>query len=43
MVTVHIDYGAPLKNGVLTSSGRLVCPWHGKAGGRGVVNGRGVF
>jgi hypothetical protein len=24
-----VDYGAPLKNGVLTSSGRLVCPWHG--------------
>jgi apoptosis-inducing factor 3 len=25
------DYGAPLKNGVLTDSGRLVCPWHGKS------------
>ena len=24
-----VDYGAPLKNGVLTSSGRIVCPWHG--------------
>lgn len=22
-------YGAPLVNGVLTKSGRLVCPWHG--------------
>lgn len=22
-------YGAPLKNGVLTSDGRLTCPWHG--------------
>eukprot|EP01117_Protostelium_nocturnum_P016379 TRINITY_DN647_c0_g1_i1.p1 TRINITY_DN647_c0_g1~~TRINITY_DN647_c0_g1_i1.p1 ORF type:complete len:612 (-),score=252.09 TRINITY_DN647_c0_g1_i1:128-1786(-) len=22
-------YGAPLVNGVLTSTGRLVCPWHG--------------
>lgn len=22
-------YGAPLVNGVLTESGRLVCPWHG--------------
>ena len=22
-------YGAPLKNGVLTADGRLVCPWHG--------------
>ena len=22
-------FGAPLKNGVLTSSGRLTCPWHG--------------
>jgi len=28
-IVVTIDYGAPLKNGVLTSSGRLVCPWHG--------------
>ena len=24
-------YGAPLANGVLTSSGRCVCPWHGAA------------
>ena len=40
---MNIDYGAPLKNGVLTSSGRLVCPWHGKGGVRVVVNGRGVF
>jgi nitrite reductase/ring-hydroxylating ferredoxin subunit len=22
-------YGAPLKNGVVTESGRLTCPWHG--------------
>ncbi|KAI9710031.1 MAG: hypothetical protein M1828_002334 [Chrysothrix sp. TS-e1954] len=22
-------YGAPLKNGVVTSEGRLTCPWHG--------------
>ena len=22
-------FGAPLKNGVLTSDGRLTCPWHG--------------
>jgi apoptosis-inducing factor 3 len=22
-------YGAPLENGVLTASGRVVCPWHG--------------
>ena len=22
-------FGAPLKNGVLTSEGRLTCPWHG--------------
>lgn len=22
-------YGAPLKNGVLSSDGRLTCPWHG--------------
>lgn len=22
-------YGAPLAKGVLTSSGRLTCPWHG--------------
>ena len=22
-------YGAPLKMGVLTSDGRLTCPWHG--------------
>jgi len=22
-------YGAPLVKGVLTKSGRLVCPWHG--------------
>ena len=22
-------FGAPLKNGVLTSNGRLTCPWHG--------------
>lgn len=22
-------YGAPLKNGVVTSDGRLTCPWHG--------------
>lgn len=22
-------YGAPLKNGILTSEGRLTCPWHG--------------
>ncbi|KAJ5782125.1 hypothetical protein N7457_003899 [Penicillium paradoxum] len=22
-------YGAPLKNGVVTSDGRLACPWHG--------------
>lgn len=22
-------YGAPLKNGVVTEEGRLVCPWHG--------------
>jgi nitrite reductase/ring-hydroxylating ferredoxin subunit len=22
-------YGAPLKNGVLTGSGRITCPWHG--------------
>ncbi|KAF7327448.1 hypothetical protein MKEN_00322900 [Mycena kentingensis (nom. inval.)] len=22
-------YGAPLKNGVLTADGRVVCPWHG--------------
>jgi nitrite reductase/ring-hydroxylating ferredoxin subunit len=22
-------YGAPLSKGVLTSSGRLTCPWHG--------------
>jgi nitrite reductase/ring-hydroxylating ferredoxin subunit len=22
-------YGAPMKNGVLTSDGRLTCPWHG--------------
>ena len=22
-------YGAPLKNGVVTAAGRLVCPWHG--------------
>jgi len=26
---IGVDYGAPLKNGVLTESGRLVCPWHG--------------
>ena len=26
---IGVDYGAPLKNGVLTNSGRLVCPWHG--------------
>jgi nitrite reductase/ring-hydroxylating ferredoxin subunit len=25
-------YGAPLVNGVLTKSGRLVCPWHGGKG-----------
>jgi apoptosis-inducing factor 3 len=24
-----VDYGAALKNGVLTDGGRLVCPWHG--------------
>lgn len=23
-------YGAPLKNGVLSSDGRLTCPWHGE-------------
>ena len=28
---ISVDYGAPLKNGVLTDSGRLVCPWHGMA------------
>ena len=28
---IGVDYGAPLKNGVLTDSGRLVCPWHGIA------------
>lgn len=22
-------YGAPLVNGVLTTNGRLTCPWHG--------------
>lgn len=22
-------YGAPLKNGILTPSGRITCPWHG--------------
>lgn len=22
-------YGAPLKNGVVTSDGRITCPWHG--------------
>lgn len=22
-------YGAPLKNGVMSSDGRLTCPWHG--------------
>lgn len=22
-------YGAPLKNGVVSSDGRLTCPWHG--------------
>ena len=22
-------YGAPLVNGVLTTNGRLICPWHG--------------
>jgi len=22
-------YGAPLKNGILTTNGRLTCPWHG--------------
>lgn len=22
-------YGAPLKNGVLTEEGRIICPWHG--------------
>lgn len=22
-------FGAPLKNGVVTSDGRLTCPWHG--------------
>lgn len=27
-------FGAPLKNGILTSDGRLTCPWHG---GRDVV------
>jgi apoptosis-inducing factor 3 len=28
---IGVDYGAPLKNGVLMDSGRLVCPWHGIA------------
>ena len=22
-------FGAPLKNGVVTSEGRITCPWHG--------------
>ena len=22
-------YGAPLKNGVVTTDGRVTCPWHG--------------
>ena len=22
-------FGAPLKNGILTSDGRITCPWHG--------------
>lgn len=26
-------YGAPLKNGVLSSDGRLTCPWHGTLAG----------
>ena len=29
LLTYFVDYGAPLKNGVLTENGRLVCPWHG--------------
>ena len=24
-------YGAPLKNGVVTTDGRVTCPWHGGA------------
>lgn len=30
-------YGAPLKNGVVSSDGRLTCPWHGGKKNLGIL------